>query len=341
MTTSRTETRTVTSGGVKLAVDVGGEGPLVVLAHGFPELAYSWRHQVPALLDAGYRVAVPDQRGYGRSDRPAAIEDYDVLHLTDDLLAVLDSLGEERAIFVGHDWGALVVWQLALLAPERVAAVVGMSVPFLPRAPMPTITLLRQIYADGFFYMVYFQEPGVADAELASDPARTMRRLLAGTRADADAADAASFSANDGRGFIERLPEPKGLPGWLTEDELDFYVGEFTRTGFTGGLNWYRNLDRNWHLTEPVAEAHVTCPSLFIAGSLDPVATFAPADAGLAWLDDHRGNVLIEGAGHWVQQERAPEVNAALLGFLHDVVDSDVVDSDVVDRDVADRKAHP
>jgi len=314
-----TKTRTVTRDGVELAVDVGGDGPPVVLAHGFPELAFSWRHQAPALIAAGYRVAVPDQRGYGRSDRPTAIEDYDIVQLTGDLLAVLDSLGEDKAIFVGHDWGALLVWQLALLAPERVSAVVGMSVPFLPRAPMPTITLLRQIYADAFFYMVYFQEPGIADAELAADPRRTMRRLLAGTRTDADGADPSAFSANDGRGFIERLPEPKALPGWLSEDELDFYVAEFTRTGFTGGLNWYRNLDRNWHLSEGVAEAHVTCPSLFIAGTLDPVLTFAPPDAGLAQLDDHRGNVLVDGAGHWVQQERSAEVNAALLGFLRDV----------------------
>jgi pimeloyl-ACP methyl ester carboxylesterase len=322
MTTPRTKTRTVTRDGVKLVVDVGGEGPPVILAHGFPELAYSWRRQVPALIEAGYRVAVPDQRGYGRSDRPEAIEDYDVLALSGDLLAVLDDLGEESAVFVGHDWGSLVVWQLALLAPERVRAVVGMSVPFLPRSPMPTIELMRQLYADRFFYIVYFQQPGVADAELSGDPARTMRRMLAGvTPGEFSPADLEALGANDESGFIDRLPEPKGLPGWLSQDELDFYIAEFTRTGFTGGLNWYRNMDRNWHLTEGVADAHVTCPSLFITGSLDPVRSFAPADPGLAWLDDHRGNVVIEGAGHWVQQERPSEVNAALLGFLDDTAD--------------------
>jgi len=335
MTIARTATRTVTRNGVKLAVDVGGDGPPVILAHGFPELAFSWRHQVPALIDAGFRVAVPDQRGYGQADRPSAIEDYDIVQLTADLLAVLDDLGEERAVFVGHDWGAMVVWQLALLAPERVSAVVGMSVPFLPRGPVPTITLLRQIYADGFFYMVYFQEPGVADAELAADPTRTMRRLLAGSRADAGAQDA-SFSAADGRGFIDRLPEPKALPAWLRQDELDFYVAEFTRTGFTGGLNWYRNLDRNWHLTEHLAEAHITCPSLFIAGSADPVLSFIPPDAGEAWLDDHRGNVIIEGAGHWIQQERPDAVNESLLGFLDDIAKG----HDVGERGIVERKAH-
>ena len=228
MTTTGTATHRVTREGVNLAVDVGGEGPPIVLAHGFPELAFSWRHQVPALLEAGFKVAVPDQRGYGRSDRPDAIEAYDIVQLTGDLLAVLDSLGEERAIFVGHDWGALVVWQLALMAPERVAGVVGMSVPFLPRAPLPTITLLRQIYANAFFYMVYFQEPGVADAELSADPARTMRRMLAGLAADQfSGADRAAMSADDERGFIARLPEPKALPPWLSQEELDHYVAEF------------------------------------------------------------------------------------------------------------------
>jgi pimeloyl-ACP methyl ester carboxylesterase len=328
MAIAHTTTRTVTRNEVNLAVDVAGEGPPVVLAHGFPELAFSWRHQVPALVAAGYRVAVPEQRGYGRSDRPTAVEDYDMVQLTADLLAVLDDLGEEKAVFVGHDWGAMVVWWLALMAPDRVRGVVGMSVPFLPRGPVPTITLLRQIYAEGFFYMVYFQDPGVADAELAADPARTMRRLLAGATADAaaDGGGGASFSAADGRGFIDRLPEPTGLPAWLDQAELDFYIAEFTRTGFTGGLNWYRNLDRNWHLTEHLDDAHLTCPSLFIAGSADPVLTFIPPAAGEAWLDDHRGTLLIEGAGHWIQQERPDAVNAGLLGFL---------------GDIDQRKAHP
>ena len=316
MAIAGTTTRTVTRNGVRLAVDGAGEGPPVILAHGFPELAFSWRHQVPALVAAGYRVALPDQRGYGRTDRPSPIEDYDIVQLTGDLLAVLDDLGEERAVFVGHDWGAAVVWQLALLAPDRVAGVVGMSVPFLPRGPVPTVTRLRQRYADAFFYMVYFQEPGIADAELAADPARTLRRLLAGTTGDLAIGDRASFSANDGRGYIDRIPEPSGLPAWLEQTELDFYIAEFTRTGFTGGLNWYRNLDRNWHLTEHLADAHVTCPSLFIAGRDDPVLRFMRPGVGDPWRDDRRDDLLLDGAGHWIQQERPVEVNAALVGFL-------------------------
>lgn len=321
------ESRRVERNGVKLAVDVGGSGPAVVLAHGFPELAYSWRHQGHALIRAGYRVAVPDQRGYGRSDRPEPIEAYDIVELTDDLLAVLDSLGEDRAVFVGHDWGAAVVWQLALLAPERVAGVVGMSVPFLPRAPAPPVALLRALFADNFFYMLYFQTPGIADAELAADPAKTMRRMLAGLRPDQFSQDERdALGAQSDAGFLDRLPEPKGLPEWLAPSELDHYVETFARTGFTGGLNWYRNLDRNWELTERVAGAHVRCPSMFIAGSADPVLGFSSPEAGLAFLDDHRSSLILSGAGHWVQQERPAEVNAALISFLDDVTD---------------RKAHP
>jgi len=310
--------RTVHTNGVDLHVTEAGEGFPVVLAHGFPELGYSWRHQLPALAAAGYRAIAPDQRGYGRSSRPDALEEYDIFHLAGDLLGLLDDIGEERAVFVGHDWGSMVVWQLALLAPERVAGVVGMSVPFIPRGPVPPLQVMRAAFADSFFYIVYFQEPGVADADLGADPAMTMRRMLAGLTAPDDAVAPAGFSANDGRGFVERLPEPERLPDWLTEEELDHYIAEFRRTGFTGGLNWYRNMDRNWELTPQLAGAKVEVPSLFVGGSRDPVLVMTPPDAFTEYLGDHRGNVLIDGAGHWVQQERPDEVNAALIGFIDD-----------------------
>jgi pimeloyl-ACP methyl ester carboxylesterase len=304
--------------GVELSVTDVGSGPPVVLAHGFPELAYSWRHQIPALADAGYRVLAPDQRGYGRSSRPERIEDYDIMALTGDLLALLDDIGEERAVFVGHDWGSMLVWQLSLLAPERVAGVVGMSVPFLPRAPMKPIELMRMAFGDSFFYILYFQEPGVADADLGRDAATTMRRMLAGLRkpGDLSPAEAEALAAGDGRGFVERIPEPDGLPDWLSQAELDHYVAEFSRTGFTGGINWYRNFDRNWERTEHLAGAKVTVPSLFIGGSDDPVLTMSPPSVQDEWLTDHRGTVLVDGAGHWVQQEAPEQVNEALLGFL-------------------------
>jgi pimeloyl-ACP methyl ester carboxylesterase len=308
--------RTVRTNGVDLHVLEAGEGTPVVLAHGFPELAYSWRHQLPALADAGFRVIAPDQRGYGRSSRPDAIEDYDIEHLTGDLIGLLDEVGEARAVFVGHDWGSLVVSSLVMLAPERVAAIVNMSVPFLPRAPMPPVQMMRAAFTDVFFYIVYFQDPGVADAELAADPATTMRRMLAGAALrNGEPPDPTAF-ANDGRGWVERMPEPERLPDWLTAEELDHYVSEFTRTGFTGGLNWYRNMDRNWSLTERIDGATVKVPSLFIGGRLDPVLLMTAPESTEHLLEDHRGQVLVDEAGHWVQQEKPDEVNAALISFV-------------------------
>jgi pimeloyl-ACP methyl ester carboxylesterase len=214
----------------------------------------------------------------------------------------------------------MVVWQLALLAPERVAGVVGMSVPFVPRPAAPPIQLMRDALGDSFFYILYFQEPGVADADLGRDVATTMRRMLAGlTGAASDPETVAVAFANDGRGFVERLPEPDRLPDWLTQDELDHYVGEFTRTGFTGPINWYRNFDRNWAITEHVAGAKVSVPSLFIGGAADPVLMMTPPSVMDGWLEDHRGTVLVDGAGHWVQQEKPDEVNVALVDFVDQV----------------------
>jgi pimeloyl-ACP methyl ester carboxylesterase len=308
--------RTVAVNGVDLHVLEDGpqDGPPVVLAHGFPELAYSWRHQLPALGAAGYRVLAPDQRGYGRSSRPDAVADYDIEHLSADLIGLLDDIGAEKAVLVGHDWGSMVVWQTAMLHPERVAGVVGMSVPFSPRPPVPFTQIWRQVFAGKFFYILYFQEPGVADAELAADPATTMRRMLGGVRTDRGTSIGAD--ADDGRGFVARFPEPDGLPDWLSQEELDFYVAEFTRTGFTGGLNWYRNFDRNWEITPQLAGKGIDVPSAFIGGALDPVLLMAPPDGQEQWLSDFRGSTLVDDAGHWVQQEKADEVNTALLEFL-------------------------
>jgi pimeloyl-ACP methyl ester carboxylesterase len=312
--------RTVATNGVDLHVTEAGDpaAPPVILCHGFPELGYSWRHQLPALADAGYHAVAPDQRGYGRSSRPEAVTDYDIAHLTRDLLGLLDDLGRERAVFVGHDWGALVAWPLALLAPERVAGVVGMSVPFMPRnEARPPVESMRFLFRDVFFYMLYFQEPGVADADLGADPATTMRRMLGGVRQEGGSAvDPARMFADDGRGFVERLPEPDGLPAWLTQAELDHYVAEFTRTGFTGALNWYRNLDRNWELLAATQGAKVAVPARLICGSADPVMLMTPPTTQDGWLTDDRGTVVVDGAGHWLQQERAAEVNAALVEFL-------------------------
>jgi pimeloyl-ACP methyl ester carboxylesterase len=306
----------VATNGIELSVIDEGDGFPVLLCHGFPELSYSWRHQIEPLVAAGHRVIVPDQRGYGRSDRPSEITDYDIVHLRGDLLGLLDDIGAERAVFVGHDWGSIVVWSMALRHPERVAGVVGMSVPFVPRPPMPPIAMMRAAFGDTFFYMVYFQEPGVADVELAQDTRETMTRFLAGVGSDDPDAAARMFAPYGEMGMVPRLPKPNGLPAWLTQAELDHYIEEFEHCGFFGPVSWYRNMDRNWELDADLADRHVTVPSLFITGSNDPVRMMAPEAAMDGWLDDHRGSHIVDGAGHWVQQEKPDEVNAALLAFL-------------------------
>lgn len=281
-----------------------GSGRPVVLLHGFPELWFSWRHQLPALAAAGYHAIAPDQRGYGGTSAPADVGAYDVLTLAADVLALLDRLGHERAVVVGHDWGAEVAWRLALVHPERVDAVVGMSVPFAPRPPVAPLGVLRQRFGDSF-YIVWFQRPGEADAALARDVRRTLTANEQWTDEWA------------------RRDEPPRRPRWLTEEELDYYAGEFERTGFSGGLNWYRNIDRNWELMAPYAERRIERPALFVTGSRDPVALFMPGDAMDGWIPSLR-KVTVEGAGHWVQQERPEEVTEALLRFLAEVAPAQV-----------------
>src|SRR5437588_438325 len=292
------ERRVELGDGIELHVVEAGEGPLVVLCHGFPELAFSWRHQIPALAGAGYRVAAPDMRGFGQSSAPAEVEAYDVVSLCGDMTGLLDALGEDKAVFVGHDWGGSLVWSLAVLAPERVRAVAGLSVPFVPRAPAAPIPIMRRHLGEDF-YIVWFQQPGVADEALASDVRRTLTTSRQWT---------AQWAEEDGT-----LPK---LAPWMSEDELAVYVRAFERTGFTGGLNWYRNIDRNWELTEPVAARHVVQPALFLTGELDPVRRFMPAAAMQGWVEDLRADIVVPGAGHWVQQQAPDAVNAALLAFL-------------------------
>ncbi len=309
--------RTVAANGLEVSLLEAGEGPLVVLCHGFPELAYSWRHQLHDLAAAGYHAVAPDMRGYGRTTAPPAVEDYDIEHLSGDVLGVLDALGRERAVLVGHDWGSPVVWHTALRHPERLDGVVGMSVPFVPRPLSPPLGIFERLFADTWFYILYFQAPGVADADLARDPATFQRRILCAISGEGVAgAGAMAGGGRDGRGMVDRLPEPDALPAWLEEADVERYAAEFTRTGYTGALNWYRNMDRNWALTADLAGARVTVPAAFVAGALDPVLLMSPPDRMADHLDDLRAVTLVEGAGHWVQQERPAEVNTALRSFL-------------------------
>src|SRR5947207_14033420 len=319
--------RTVHTNGIHMHVAEAGRGPLVVLCHGFPESWYSWRHQLVALAKAGFHAVAPDQRGYGQTDKPEAIESYTLLHLVGDIVGLLDALGAPTAVIAGHDWGAPVAWHAALLRPDRFRAVIGLSVPFIPRrASRPTTTMPRT--DDAIFYQLYFQEPGVAEAELGRDPRETLRRVLFGGSGDARRDPLASGSGGVGMvrrdaGFLGRREAPAKLPAWLSEADIDVYAREFTRTGFRGGLNWYRNIDRNWELLAPWTGAKVTVPALFVAGDRDLVLAFRGMDRLLPalkqFVPELRQTIILPGCGHWTQQERPGEVNAAMLKFLEEV----------------------
>lgn len=310
--------RLVEVNGIRLRITEAGptDAPLVILAHGFPELAYSWRHQIPALAAAGYHVVAPDQRGYGGSSCPEAVASYDITALTGDLVGLIDELGADRAALVGHDWGAVVAWSTPLLHPDRVAAVAGLSVPPVPRPVTPPTEAFRRIFGDNFFYILYFQQPGVADAEMAAAPRRALRRMLGGMRAPADEAAAHRMLAPGPEGFIDRLDEPDPLPDWLSPEDLEHYVTEFTRTGFTGALNWYRNFDRNWQIMADPPAPTINVPALFVGGTADPVLAFTRTDRATEVARGPYRQVMVDGAGHWIQQERPAEINAELLAFL-------------------------
>jgi pimeloyl-ACP methyl ester carboxylesterase len=313
--------RFVETNGIRMHVAEAGSGPLVLLLHGFPESWYSWRHQLSALADAGYHAVAPDQRGYGQTDRPAAVASYTQLHLVGDVVGLIDALGEEQAVVIGHDWGAPIAWNTALLRPDRVRGVVGLSVPYTPRGPVSRLTAVRAVLGEGF-YMAYFQAPGVADAELASDVRATMRRFLYSLSGDAPRAGQPHQPVVPaGGGILDILAEPEALPSWLSEADLDFFVAEFERTGFTGGLNWYRTIDLSWELLAPWQGAPVVTPALYVAGDRDLVVSFPGMDALIPRLQtvvpNLRQTVLLPGCGHWTQQERPAEVNTALVEFLH------------------------
>jgi pimeloyl-ACP methyl ester carboxylesterase len=308
--------RTIKTNGINMHIAEAGEGPLVLMLHGFPELWYSYRHQIPALAEAGYHAVAPDIRGYGQSDAPQAIEAYAMKEHLADALGILDALGAETAVVVGHDWGAPMAWNSAVLYPERYRAVVGLSVPFLQRSPAPPMQLFKTIFKDNFFYMLYFQEPGVAEAELEADPRRSMRTFLYAASGDDTNPGSGMAGKKKGDQFLTGMSNPGTLPAWITEADVDYYGNEFKRTGFRGGLNRYRNMDRDWAELPQLEGAKVTQPALFIGGSKDGVLAFTSMDAMKANVANLRDLIMLEGAGHWTQQERPKEVNEALIKFL-------------------------
>jgi len=289
-----------------------------VLCHGWPESWYSWRHQLPALAEAGFRVVAPDQRGYGETDKPEAIEAYHILNLVSDIVGLVNSLGQERAVIVGHDWGAPVAWTSALIRTDMFRGLGLLSVPYGPRMPVRPATYFKSITQHKNFYQDYFQEPGKVEKELEADVQRSMLGALYCASGDAPAEDRFKFLFEKNQRFIDTMVIPEKLPSWLTEQDLAFFTNEFKQSGFRGGINWYRNIDRNWEMTPFLDGAKIIRPTVFAAGDRDIVMDMA-ADS-YKNLENHVANLykkhLIPGAGHWIQQERPKEINELLIDFL-------------------------
>ena len=307
--------RRVATNGIELNIAEQGEGPLVLMCHGFPESWYSWRHQFQVLADAGYHAVAADMRGYGDSDKPHAANAYNQVEVVKDIIGLIPALGYESAIVLGHDWGGPTAWSCALNYPDKVSAVGVLSVPFSPRAEAPPLDTLKVIFKDQFFYQLYFQAEGVAEAELEADVRTALRKfyhmasaqmqvgLLQPKPADAD--------------LLSDLPDPEQMGPWLNNAELDFYVEEFVNSGFRGPLNYYRNHNLTWQLTQG-APVEIQQPAMFVAGDKDGVIVMA-AQALKSMprhVKDLRINALIPNVGHWTQQEAPAEVNKYLLEFL-------------------------
>jgi pimeloyl-ACP methyl ester carboxylesterase len=313
----------VETNGIRMHVVVAGDGPLVVLAHGFPESAYSWRHQIPILACAGYRVLAPDLRGYGATDRPDQTERYNIFELVGDLVGLVLALGEQKAVIVGHDWGAQVAAYASLLRPDIFPATVLLSAPYAPRqeGPLPPMEAARAALPEGVtFYQLYFQEPGRAEAEIEADIRSSLAMALysASGSAPPEHRWRPLFRADEG--LLSSITMPEALPDWFSPEDLDVYTRQFETTGFRPALDWYRNIDRNWRLSAFLAGAKLERPTLFIGGALDPLLAGGPGRQSYDRLEENvpglTRKVLLEGIGHWIQQEAPEEVNRLLLEFL-------------------------
>ncbi len=307
----------VRSNGIRMRVHEAGTGYPVVLCHGFPEIWYSWRHQLTALSDAGFRVIAPDQRGYGETDAPPRIEDYSLRNLVADLTGMLDELGIARCAIAGHDWGGIVAWGAAMMAPDRIEKVAGLNTPFLPRPPVKPTDLFRAMAGGKFHYILYFQEPGVAEAELEADVRRTLRGFyqdLAELKIEAGSNDPPGVLGPAGGGILDRLPD-RPLGKFLTAEDFEVFVKAFERSGFRGPLNWYRNFDRNWEESAGL-QYRVNQPALMICAERDPVLPPRMAAGMKASVPNLTRTIIIKDCGHWTQQEKPEEVNQALIEFL-------------------------
>ena len=301
-----------------------GQGTPIIFCHGFPELAFSWRHQLAACEAAGRWAIAPDQRGYGLTSRPEAVTDYDMEHLTGDLVGLMDHLKIDKAIFCGHDWGGIIVWQMPLMHPDRCAGVIGLNTPFMRRSPFDPIAAMRMAFGEDM-YIVWFQKPGVADAVLGADPDKTlrffMRKPASGEAMDAGAGLDMSTPAAEGQStfafgdLLDAWDKSDTANQLLSADELAAFVETFEATGFTGGVNWYRNFTRNWERSADLPTRVDGIPCLMIMAEKDVVLSPAMAD-GMEEVIGDLEKVLVKDSGHWTQQEKPKEVNDLILGWM-------------------------
>lgn len=311
---------TVKNGEIDLNVAVQGEGPLIVCVHGWPELWYSWRWQMAHFAALGFRVAALDVRGYGGSSKPYPVAAYSMKHLASDVAAVIDHFGAAPAILFGHDWGAPIVWNTSLLHPEKIRAVAGLSVPYMPRGDVSFIELAKVLYKGRFFYQLYFQNEGPPEAEFEADVAAALRKVYYAASGDAPR-DGLLMEKSPDANMLDGMPDPKPFPAWMTVADLEVYVDAFTAGGFRGPFNRYRAQNIDFDDLAAYAGAKISQPAFFVAGEKDPVRGFVGgvdlyAAPGVG-CDDFRGKVIIPRVGHWVQQEAPMAVNEALEGFVN------------------------
>ena len=310
--------RRIATNGIELNIAEAGEGPLVIMLHGFPESWYSWRHQFEPIANAGYKAVAPDMRGYGKSDKPEDVSAYNQVEVVNDIIGLIPALGYETAIVIGHDWGAPTAWSCALHHPDKVTAVGALSVPFTPRGDVAPLAQLKKVFEGMFFYQLYFQEPGVAEAELEADVRLSLKKFYHMASGDFDLTTVTPQGPDSD--LLSALPEPEKMGAWCSETDLDFYTAEFEQSSFRGPLNYYRNHDLTWEMTAG-APATISQPAMFMAGDKDGVIMMA-AEA-LKALPQRVPNLLlnelIPGAGHWTQQEAPEAVNRGILKFLEAV----------------------
>ena len=320
----------VESNGINIRLAMMGEGPLVIFCHGWPESWYSYRHQLPAVADAGFKAVAYDVRGYGESDKPYEVEAYTMRNMTNDVIGIIDALGYDTAITIGHDWGGPIALNTAALNEDRITATGTLSVPFTGRGPMPTLDLWKEIYKDRFFYQLYFQKEGIAEKEFESDLSKSL--FMTYTNSDGRGM---KFNFEKGQSglviektkdstFLEGMEMFKDFPNWFTKEDLDYFVSQFEMSGLRGPFNRYRAQNIDWHEIPELEGKILEQPAFFVTGTLDPVNFFVPTDQSLTErIKPNYKNLLfaeeLEGIGHWTQQEAPEEVNNFILNFLEKV----------------------